>query len=119
MKLTTKLGVLAVVLGAMTSVQAKDVKIGVVLPMSGRFASHGKQLGNGIKLFMSEHGDTVAGDKIEIIIKDDTGISPEVANSQAQETLIKNQATILPGFRLTHNALRVAPPPTKPNAPNV
>lgn len=119
MKFTTKLGVLAVVLGAMTSVQAKDIKIGVVMPMSGPFASHGKQLGNGIKLFMAEHGDTVAGDKIEIIVKDDTGISPEVAKRQAQELLIKDKVDILAGFSLTPNAFAVAPLATQAKVPMV
>lgn len=119
MKLTTKLGVLAVVLGAMTSVQAKDIKIGVVMPMSGPFASHGKQLGNGIKLFMDQHGDTVAGDKIEIIVKDDTGIAPEVAKRQAQELLIKDKVDILAGFSLTPNAFSVAPLATQAKVPMV
>ncbi|MDN5842691.1 MAG: ABC transporter substrate-binding protein [Alcaligenaceae bacterium] len=119
MKFTTKLGVLAVMLGAMTSVQAKDIKIGVVMPMSGPFASHGKQLGNGIKLFMDEHGDTVAGDKIEIIIKDDTGISPSVAKRQAQELLIKDKVDILAGFSLTPNAFSVAPLATQAKVPMV
>src|SRR5690606_4942387 len=119
MKLTTKLGVLVLALGTMAGVQAKDIKIGVVMPMSGPFASHGKQLGNGIKLFMAEHGDTVAGDKIEIIVKDDTGIAPEVAKRQAQELLIKDKVDILAGFSLTPNAFSVAPLATQAKVPMV
>lgn len=119
MNLIKKLGVLAVALGAMTSVQAEDVKIGVVMPMSGPFASHGKQLNNGIKLFMAEHGDTVAGKKIQILVKDDTGISPEVAKRQAQELLIKDKVNILAGFSLTPNAFSVAPLATQAKVPMV
>lgn len=119
MSLIKKLGVLAVALGAMSSVQAEDVKIGVVMPMSGPFASHGKQLNNGLKLFMAEHGDTVAGKKIQLIIKDDTGISPEVAKRQAQELLIKDKVNILAGFSLTPNAFSVAPLATQAKVPMV
>lgn len=119
MNLIKKLGVLAVALGAMSSVQAEDVKIGVVMPMSGPFASHGKQLNNGIKLFMAEHGDTVAGKKIQILVKDDTGISPEVAKRQAQELLIKDKVNILAGFSLTPNAFSVAPLATQAKVPMV
>src|SRR3546814_16544897 len=68
---------------------------------------------------MSEHGDTVAGDKIEIIIKDDTGISPEVAKRQAQELLIKDKVNILAGFSLTPNAFAVAPLATQAKVPMV
>ncbi|MBV6271643.1 ABC transporter substrate-binding protein [Alcaligenaceae bacterium CGII-47] len=119
MSFIKKLGVLAVALGAMTSVQAEDIKIGLVVPMSGPFASHGKQLNNGIKLFMAEHGDTVAGKKIQIILKDDTGISPEVAKRQAQELLIKDKVNILAGFSLTPNAFAVAPLATQAKVPMV
>lgn len=119
MNLIKKLGVLAVALGAMTSVQAEDIKIGVVMPMSGPFASHGKQLNNGIKLFMAEHGDTVAGKKIQIIVKDDTGISPEIAKRQSQELLIKDKVNILAGFSLTPNAFSVAPLATQAKVPMV
>lgn len=119
MNFIKKLGVLAVALGAMTSVHAEDIKIGVVVPMSGPFASHGKQLNNGIKLFMAEHGDTVAGKKIQIIVKDDTGISPEIAKRQAQELLIKDKVNILAGFSLTPNAFSVAPLATQAKVPMV
>src|SRR5215210_1628532 len=55
------------------------VKIGVIMSFSGQFADTGTQIGNGIKLYMKEHGDTVAGKKIELITKDSGGIAPDVA----------------------------------------
>ena len=50
------------------------VKIGVVQSYSGQFADTGTQIDNGIKLYMKQHGDTVAGKKIELIRKDNGGI---------------------------------------------
>ncbi len=89
--------------------QAQDtVKIGVILPYSGQFADTGVMLDNGIKLWMQEHGDEVAGKKIELIRKDVGGIAPDVAKRLAQELIVRDHADILVGFALTPNALAAA-----------
>jgi len=104
---------------AFNPAQAKDLKIGIVMPMSGPFAAHGKQIKHGIDLYMAQHGDTVAGRKVQILIKDDTGISPAVAKRQAQELIIKDKVDILAGFTLTPNAFSVAPLATEAKLPMV
>lgn len=121
MKIIKTLGAVALAIGAtaFVPVHAADLKIGVVMPMSGPFAAHGKQLQHGIDLFLAEHGDEVAGRKVKILIKDDTGISPAVAKRQAQELLIKDKVDILAGFTLTPNAFSVAPLATEANVPMV
>ena len=86
----------------------ETVKIGVILPYSGQFADTGVQLDNGIKLYMQQHGDTVAGKKIEVVRKDVGGIAPEVAKRLAQELIVRDGADILAGFALTPNALAAA-----------
>jgi branched-chain amino acid transport system substrate-binding protein len=94
---------------AFTAARAEDtIKIGVILPFSGQFADTGVQLDNGIKLYMQQHGDTVAGRKIEVIRKDVGGIAPEVAKRLAQELIVRDGADILAGFALTPNALAAA-----------
>ena len=66
----TGLACFAVTLLAATSAFAQGtVKIGVVMSFSGQFADPGAQIDNGIKLYMKQNGDTVAGKKIEIIRK--------------------------------------------------
>src|SRR5690348_4508333 len=60
---------------ALSPARAEDtVKIGLILPMTGGQASTGKQIDNAIKLYMQQHGDTVAGKKIEVILKDDAAV---------------------------------------------
>jgi branched-chain amino acid transport system substrate-binding protein len=86
----------------------QTIKIGVILPFSGQFADTGIQLDNGIKLYMQQHGDTVAGKKIEVIRKDVGGIAPEVAKRLAQELVVRDNVGILAGFALTPNALAAA-----------
>ena len=81
------------------------IKIGVINSYSGQFADTGAQIDNGIKLYMKQHGDTVAGKKIEIIRKDTGGPNPDVAKRLAQELVVRDKADILTGFTLTPEAL--------------
>ena len=39
----------------------------------------------GVQLYMKEHGDSVAGRKVELLIKDDTG-APEITKRIVQES---------------------------------
>jgi branched-chain amino acid transport system substrate-binding protein len=90
--------------------QAQEtIRIGLVAPFSGPFADYGKQMEGGIKAYMKQHGDTVAGKKIEIIAKDTTGPVPEVAKRLAQELVVRDKVDFLAGFGLTPEALAVAP----------
>jgi branched-chain amino acid transport system substrate-binding protein len=86
----------------------ETVKIGVILPYSGPFADAANQLDAGIKLYMQENGDEVAGKKIEIIRKDSGGPAPDVAKRLAQELVVRDGVDILAGFALTPEALGAA-----------
>src|SRR6478609_794762 len=83
------------------------VKIGIILSYSGQFADTAAQMDNAIKLYMKQHGDTVAGKKIEIIRKDTGGIAPDVAKRLAQELIVRDKVDILAGLILTPNTLAV------------
>ncbi|MGE5158475.1 MAG: ABC transporter substrate-binding protein [Gemmatimonas sp.] len=89
-----------------TAAHAQDtVKIGVIMPYSGQFADLAKQMDNGIKIYMQQHGDKVAGKKIEIIRKDVGGINPPTAKRLAQELVVRDKVDILAGWLLTPNAI--------------
>jgi branched-chain amino acid transport system substrate-binding protein len=85
------------------------IKVGVIAPFSGPFADYGKQMEGGIKAWMAQHGDSVAGKKILVIYKDSTGPSPEIAKRLAQELVVRDKVDFLAGFGLTPEALAVAP----------
>ncbi|HEY8607644.1 MAG TPA: ABC transporter substrate-binding protein [Noviherbaspirillum sp.] len=85
------------------------IRIGLIAPFSGPFADYGKQMEGGIKAYMKQHGDKVAGKKIELILKDTTGPVPEVAKRHAQELVVRDKVDFLAGFGLTPEALAVAP----------
>lgn len=109
-KLATLATLAAVTLAAMPLARAQDtIKVGVIAAFSGPFADYGKQMEGGIKAYMAQHGSTVAGKKIEIIVKDTTGPSPEIAKRLAQELVVRDKVDFLAGFGLTPEALAVAP----------
>ena len=84
------------------------IKIGIINAYSGQFADTGIQLDNGIKLYVKQHGDMVAGKKLEFIRKDVGGVAPDLAKRLAQELIVRDHADIFAGFVLTPNALAVA-----------
>jgi branched-chain amino acid transport system substrate-binding protein len=84
------------------------IKIGVILPFSGQFADFATQMDNGIKLYMKQNGDTVAGKKIELIRKDTGGVAPDVATRLAQELITRDNVDILAGNLLSPNAIAIS-----------
>jgi branched-chain amino acid transport system substrate-binding protein len=100
--------------------QAKTtIKIGMVASFSGPFADVGKQLLGGVKTYMKQHGDTVAGKKIELLTRDTTGPVPEVAKRLAQELVVQDKVDFLTGFGLTPEALAAAQVATEGKTPMV
>ena len=93
-------------------------KIGLILPMTGQQASTGRQIEAAAKLYMAQHGDTVAGKKIQLIIKDDTTI-PDVTKRLAQELVVNEKVDVLAGFGITPAALATAPIATQSKTPMV
>src|SRR5919109_140782 len=83
------------------------VKIGLILPMTGPFASTGRQIET-----------AVAGKTIELIVKDDTGAA-DMTKRLAQELVVSDKVSVLAGFGLTPLALATAPIATRAKVPQV
>jgi branched-chain amino acid transport system substrate-binding protein len=98
---------------------AEPLKIGLVLPMSGPFASYGKQIEHGARLYLQQSGGTFSGRKVELIIKDDTGVAPEISKRAAQELVVKDKVHVLGGFGLTPSAFAAAPIATESHTPMI
>lgn len=98
---------------------ADPIKVGIIAEMTGGFADFGQQMTTGAKAYVKEHGDTVAGRKIELIVKDVGGPSPDVSKRLAQELVVKDNVDFIAGFGLTPNALAVAPIATEAKKPTI
>ncbi|BDT73701.1 hypothetical protein os4_32530 [Comamonadaceae bacterium OS-4] len=104
--------------GSTVFAQDNVFKIGLILPMTGQQATTGRQIEAAAKLYMAQNGDTVAGKKIQLIIKDDTSI-PDVTKRMAQELIVNNKVNVLAGFGITPSALATAPLATQSKTPQV
>ena len=100
-------GLVAALVWATPALAQQPLKIGLILPYTGQFTDASAQMDDAIKLYIKQHGDTVAGRKIEIVRRDDAG-SPDVAKRMGRELVVNDNVDILAGFVITPEALALA-----------
>jgi branched-chain amino acid transport system substrate-binding protein len=98
---------------------ADPVRVALILPLTGPFASTGRQIEAAVRLYMARNGDIVAGRKIELLVKDDTGLAPETTKRLAQEAIARENVSFLAGFGLTPLAFAAAPVATESKTPMI
>lgn len=108
----------AALLAASAAQAQETVKIGLILPMTGPFASTGRQIEAAAKLYIAQNGDTVAGKKIQLLLQDDGGVADQTKRI-AQEMIVNQKVAFLAGFGLTPLAFAVAPLSTQAKVPTV
>ena len=128
--MTTKRHVLKIALGlaaaaagavattAATAADTSPIKIGLILPMTGQSASTGRQIDAAVKLWVAQNGSTIAGRKVEIILKDDAAV-PDATKRIAQELIVNDKVAVIAGFGITPTALATAPIATQSKTPLV
>jgi branched-chain amino acid transport system substrate-binding protein len=93
---------------ARTAAAETPLKIGISMPLTGAgFNAVGRQLQAALKFYMQQHGDTVAGRRIQLSIRDDGGVADN-ARRLIQEMVIDQKVDIL-GIGITPTALAIAP----------
>ena len=110
------LGLLGLTAGG--ALAEETFKIGLILPMTGPSASTGREIDAATKLYLSQQGGTFAGKRVEIVLKDDTGVA-DVSKRLAQELVVRDKVDVLAGFGLTPLAMAVAPTATQAKKPMV
>lgn len=125
-RLVTALPLVAFCICSLSEVQSAQaattqapIRIGVIAEMSGQQAEYGLQITNGMKLYMSQHGDTINGRKVELVVRDVGGPNPETARRLAQELVAREKVDFLAGFGFTPNAIAAAPVATQSKTPMV
>jgi branched-chain amino acid transport system substrate-binding protein len=108
---------LAVFAAAAQNAAPETIKIGLVMPMTGVQGAVGREVSDAAKLYMAQHGDTVAGKKIELIVRDDQSV-PDNAKRLAQELIVNDKVNFL-GAGLTPSAMSMAPIATEAKVPTV
>lgn len=114
-------GMLGLALAGSTSALAlaqEALKIGLILPMTGPFASTGRQIDAAVKLFLAQQGAVHGGRKLEVVLKDDTG-NADQTRRLAQELVVNDKVAVLAGFGLTPLAMATAQIATQAKVPQV
>jgi branched-chain amino acid transport system substrate-binding protein len=111
------LALVATACGADGALAQDVVKIGIVAPMTGTSGAVGREISAATNLYMAQHGNMVAGKKIELIIRDD-GSVPDNAKRIAQEMVVNDHVTFL-GASLTPSAMSMAPISAEGKVPTV
>jgi branched-chain amino acid transport system substrate-binding protein len=111
------LAAIALAMAAAAHAQEAPLKIGIVAPLSGPFASYGKQIENGVNVFLRENGDAIAGRKLQVIYRDSVGPNAELAKRHATDLAVNEKVDILAGMTFTPEAMAVAPVATQARKP--
>jgi branched-chain amino acid transport system substrate-binding protein len=111
-------GGIALAIAAGLAQAQEAIKIGLILPMTGQQASTGRQIDAAVRLYLSQNGATVAGRKIEVILKDD-GAVPDNTKRIAQELIVNDKVSFIAGFGVTPAALAAAPLATQAKVPEI
>jgi len=111
-------GVAGLAIASSVAYAQEAMKIGLILPLTGPFASIGRQVEAGAKLYIRQKGDAVAGKKVQLIVKDDSGVA-DATKRIVQELIVHEKVGAIAGFGLTPLALASAPLATQAEVPAV
>jgi branched-chain amino acid transport system substrate-binding protein len=99
--------ILAAGLGASVHAADKDpIRVGFLTIKSGALAAGGKQMEEGLRLFLKERNNTIAGRKVELFVGDTAG-QPAIAKTKAQELVEKDKVQVIIGPLAAFEALAI------------
>jgi len=105
------MGVLALLACAAPGVvwaQKGPVKIGVITPMTGAAAAIGKDMVNGLTMYLEQNEQQIAGRKVEVIVEDSQG-KPDVALTKLRKLVENDKVHVLLGEVFAHIGYAMAP----------
>jgi branched-chain amino acid transport system substrate-binding protein len=86
--------------------QGEPLRLGFLTVRTGALAAGGRQMEEGIQLFLKERNYTLAGRKVELIIAD-TGGNPAGAKTKTQDLIEHNRVHVIIGPLATFEALAI------------
>ena len=95
--------------GLSTAVQAADkdaLRIGFLTIKSGALAAGGKQMEDGLRLFLKERNNMIAGRKVELFVGDTAG-QPAITKTKTQELVEKEKVHVIIGPLAAFEALAI------------
>ncbi len=108
--IVTALAVLVLASGGTWPADAQKgpIKIGVIAPLTGGAAQAGKDMTNGMQMWLDENAGQMAGRKVEAIIEDSQG-QPNVALTKLAKLVERDGVNVLVGELFAHIGYAMAP----------
>ncbi len=88
--------------------QKAPIKIGFLAPMTGGAAQIGKDMTNGLTMWLEENGNQIAGRKVEVIVEDTQG-QPQIALTKLRKLVESDKVHVLAGGLFAHVGYALAP----------
>jgi len=88
--------------------QKGPIRIGVIAPMTGGAAQIGKDMVNGLSMWLGENGNQIAGRTVEVIVEDSQG-QPNIALTKLRKLVESDKVHILIGEVFAHIGYALAP----------
>ncbi len=106
LKVTLLSGVLAI--GATATTSAEELRIGYLAPTTGIFAQVGKDMVDGFKMYLDEHGNKLGGADVKFIVEDEQG-KPDTAVTKAKKLILQDKVHMIAGGLLASTGYALAP----------
>jgi len=97
---------------------AKEVKVGVVLPLTGPIAAFGQTSKGGLDIAYAQNNKLKNGDTVKLIILDDRGDKVEAATA-VKRLLDKDGVSVILGEVASSNSMAMAPVAEKAKTPMI
>ncbi|MFL6695107.1 MAG: ABC transporter substrate-binding protein [Ramlibacter sp.] len=91
---------------AAPALAADPIRVGFLTVKSGALAAGGKQMEDGLRLFLKERNNTIAGRKVELVVAD-TGGQPAITKTKTQELVEKDRVNVIIGPLAAFEALAI------------
>ena len=110
---------LGVTFASVTNASAETVKVGVIAPFSGEYTQWGTETKGGIEVYQKIHGNSVNGNQIEVVLRDEGGLNPARSKQLTTELLLRDHVKFLAGYVFSPDALAVAEVITQAKVPTI
>jgi branched-chain amino acid transport system substrate-binding protein len=102
----------ALVIGMGPVARAEELSIGFLAPTTGIFAQIGKEMTDGIQLYLDKHNGELGGAKVKLIIEDTVG-KPDVAVTKMRKVILQDKVNMVIGGVLASEGYAMAPVSTE------
>jgi branched-chain amino acid transport system substrate-binding protein len=98
----------AMVLGAAAAAKAEQIRIGYLAPITGPFAQVGKDMVDGIKMYLDEKNNELGGADIKFIVEDEQAKS-DLAVTKVKKLILQDKVDFFMGGLLASTGYALAP----------